>query len=284
MVGSQCRWCGAPLRGEHHVACSFCGTMPEPASPPVVSGPALCVCSVMATWRCNVCDSPVCHQHRNRFWPGQGRGNLRLATEFEWTVWDDAANATPPPNNGQNVEWCTGCRARSAAANLDRYRSIRWQSHTTPFMFMLALARARVFSPRSFTGMSASQFIADLANEHLRLRWNPQPVATTWSEIAGRTAKAKQPHNCFMFRTSHGTTLLALASNLSVCGPVTLRTGTPLTAPVANSRDAVCVSRPPLDADPRVATHRYTIRWRPAGNTVQDLGLNSYADLLSPLA
>jgi hypothetical protein len=56
---------------------------------------ALCVCSVLAAWRCLICDTPICEQHRNRFWPGQGWNNVRLSNDDERVVWHEAANASP---------------------------------------------------------------------------------------------------------------------------------------------------------------------------------------------
>lgn len=128
----QCRQCGAPVgAGE---SCRYCGTSAPPAVGPA-TGPALCVCGVLAAGRCFYCDTAVCDQHADRFWSGQLKA-VPIADPSERSVWDWAINAnwaivaTLEPaarlvtTRSGGGATCTDCRARFADSSVSRWREL----------------------------------------------------------------------------------------------------------------------------------------------------------------
>lgn len=283
----QCGWCGAPLRDALAGACKFCGTA-IPPEPQVTSGPALCVCSVIAAWRCVLCDTAVCEQHRNRFWPGQARGNIRLADATESAVWNETVDADATLFRAGATEACTVCRSELAGSLLERYRSIPTPQASNAFERMLALAQAGVWTTSLFSYGDATEVLSGLLAHQQSRGVGETSVATKWKVRAGAMNKVTSaaPVRVFPVSTA-GIYLVFKPATWQVSGPFKGSMHATTFVPEPNNRDMVRRQYAPAVGTPKPNLDYavYSLSWRQVrlGSTFSDLGLASYASIFTPL-
>ncbi len=274
VVRGQCTWCGAPIRSLTPGApCPYCDTAMAPA-PASMGGPATCVCSVMAVWRCSNCDTPVCQQHRNRFWPGQSRDNIHLADGDEAAVWNESVGAAAQLFGPNVSEACTVCRAAKGADQLDQFRSIPRPAPTDTFQRMLLLARYGIWTPSFFTNPAAPDVLAGLVDHCRSNGMEATEVAMKWRVAGGRLKKvvAKQP---FWILPTVSDVLLFDDTSSQIAGPLKLIAGRPA-VPVPDQGHVRA------ETMKQGAYVQFTVHPRPLGPTPLHLGLRSYADLVAP--
>lgn len=268
--------------------CTFCGADIPPSTghgSGVMSGPALCVCQVIAGWRCNLCDTPVCEQHRNRFWPGQSRDNVRLASRDEWVVWNETTNAAASAFRSGAREACTVCRSERAGDLLDRLRGIAAALSPAPFPRGRALAEAGIHSEGLVQSFDAKQLVDGLV-DHLRSRGaSPVEVATTWRVRANVAERPSNEMSCWLLRIAGSNqVLVARADAWLIAGPTTL-VDVGMLVPGPDARIGRDLELTPWNPSSRVPGSTYAkarVRWRDMGTQAQHLGLASYRSLILP--
>lgn len=252
-----------------------------------MGGPALCVCSIIAAWRCTGCDTPVCEQHRDRYWPGQGRDNLPL-TPDENHIWYGIVDARAHAVRAGSLEACTVCRAQSAEQLLERYRAIPTPLSHDPFDRMVAFARAGIWIPRLYEQGDAVDVIAGLLRHQTDRGVPAARLATRWKVRSSALNKVTRALEVRLFRVGHGGHLIAFHEpRWAVSGPFTAKAVANTTVPDPNVRDAERQPYTPrTGANPRLDNAFYSLRWRPIarGMTAQHLEVQSFSHMVSPVA
>jgi hypothetical protein len=297
---NQCSWCGAPRTAVSAITpCKYCGTLAPIAEPrqsfgSITGAPALCVCQVIAVWRCVVCDSPVCAQHRNAFWPGQSRANIRLAGAAETSLWNYATNVSARELSPGAEEVCTCCRSAFAGSQLDSYRSIPRPFDTDRFRAMLQLARAGVEDPAFYRSLSSNEFLEALVAYVARSGWPPVTVARTWEVVSGKPVRVLSTGRVYAFKVRRRDDYLVVSLDeekrprfgarptpgRSVAGPVMISFSQP--AMPAPQAPAVVMR---ADKEPVLGRQRqrFTLMFRVPAPHPSALHIGTYADLLLPI-
>jgi hypothetical protein len=285
------------LRSASGGQCSFCGTaVPPPTTLVTAGGMALCVCRMAASWRCPTCDRAVCEQHRDRYWPGQGRGHLRLNDAWERMLWDDTTNAAAPDVIPGAREACTVCRAERAVEQVEGYRTLSEPVPTNAYDRIVVMAGAGIWAPRLFHHGDAADILGGLVERQRGEGQEPVTVAAAWKIRAGRLHRVTRTTQARAFPLGDGGRVLLLRPEaLEVAGPLSLhresRSGLlgsmrhEVVYPGPNAivgRDTRRRPRPPSREEALGDHADYELVWRPAGRTPSDLGLHSYWDILSP--
>jgi len=283
-VRRQCGWCGAPLRSGA-AACRFCGT-DVPIERPALGGPALCVCSVIAAWRCDVCDAAVCQQHRDRFWPGQARGNLRLHPD-EDEIWYATVESPASFIRQGAPEACTVCRAEVAGDLIDRYRTIQKPLSPHPFDRMRSYGRAGIWIPSLFTRGDAIDVLFGLVNDQNDRRVPVERLAVAWKVKNSVIRKVISTTPARLFTVGRSGHVLAFDDGRwAVAGPFTAKVVDDTIVPDPNARDTTRVPYVPRGTANLHLDHaNYSLRWRTVarGWSATDLGVTNFRDLVAPV-
>jgi hypothetical protein len=179
----------------------------------------VCVCGVLATWHCETCDTPVCEQHRDRYWPGLQSRQKHLANGAVEAIWRGSAELDAGELRPGVHQLCTVCRAETAEKVATEYAATTERPPASSFARTIALAHlGQNIEPTTALVQAAISQVIEL---RIAAGWTTSTIAADWKTSDGVTKRISSTLEAWRLTGTTDSALL-LTPSWTVAGPLKL--------------------------------------------------------------